>query len=69
MKVPAKADRRLPPAGAAPFPSLAALALDLRWSWNHAADEVWRHLDAVLWDLTHHPYDVLQTASLDGGSR
>ncbi len=43
--------------------ALAELALDLRWTWNHAADEVWRHLDPVLWDLTHHPCDVLQTVS------
>ena len=26
------------------FDSLAELALDMRWSWNHAADEVWRNL-------------------------
>ena len=24
------------------FDSLAELALDMRWSWNHATDEVWR---------------------------
>jgi starch phosphorylase len=40
------------------FDSLTELALDLRWSWNHATDEVWRQLDPVLWDLTHHPWDV-----------
>jgi len=34
------------------FDSLAELALDMRWSWNHAADEVWRQLDPALWDLT-----------------
>jgi hypothetical protein len=45
------------------FDSLAELALDMRWSWNHAADEIWRQLDPVLWELTHHPWDVLQTAS------
>ena len=28
------------------FNSLAELALDLRWSWNHATDEVWRQLDS-----------------------
>ena len=28
------------------FDSLAQLALDLRWSWNHATDEVWRQLDS-----------------------
>ena len=26
------------------FNSLAELALDLRWSWNHATDDVWRSL-------------------------
>ena len=45
--------------------SLAELALDLRWSWNHAADEVWRELDEDLWDITHNPWIVLQTVSRD----
>ena len=45
------------------FDSLAELALDLRWSWNHAADEVWRKLDPALWEQTRHPCVVLQTAS------
>jgi starch phosphorylase len=27
------------------FNSLAEFALDLRWSWTHAADEVWRLFD------------------------
>jgi starch phosphorylase len=45
------------------FDALAELALDMRWSWNHATDEVWRELDPVLWDQTHHPCDVLQTVS------
>jgi starch phosphorylase len=43
--------------------SLIELALDMRWAWNHATDEVWRQLDPALWDLTHHPCDVLQTVS------
>jgi starch phosphorylase len=47
------------------FDSLAELALDMRWSWNHAADEVWRELDPALWDLTHSPWGVLQTVSRD----
>lgn len=51
------------PADVEGFDSLAELALDMRWSWNHATDEVWRELDPVLWDLTHHPCDVLQTVS------
>jgi len=47
------------------FDSLAELALDLRWSWNHATDEVWRQLDPVLWERTHNPWVVLQTVSRD----
>ena len=47
------------------FNSLAELALDMRWSWNHATDEVWRQLDPALWDLTHNPWVVLQTVSRD----
>jgi starch phosphorylase len=45
------------------FDSLAELALDMRWSWNHATDQVWRQLDPVLWELTHNPWVVLQTVS------
>jgi starch phosphorylase len=47
------------------FDSLAELALDLRWSWNHCADEVWRALDPALWELTQNPWVVLQTVSRD----
>jgi starch phosphorylase len=45
------------------FDSLAALALDMRWSWNHGADKIWRLLDAGLWELTQNPWVVLQTVS------
>jgi starch phosphorylase len=47
------------------FDSLAELALDLCWSWNHATDKVWRTLDPVLWELTQNPWVVLQTVSRD----
>jgi glycogen phosphorylase len=47
------------------FDSLAELALDMRWSWNHATDGVWRTLDPVLWELTQNPWVVLQTVSRD----
>ena len=47
------------------FDSLAELALDLRWSWNHAADQVWRQLDPEQWELTHNPWGLLQTVSRD----
>jgi starch phosphorylase len=39
---------------------LTELALDLRWCWNHATDELWRRLDPELWQLTHNPWVVLQ---------
>lgn len=45
--------------------SLAELALNMRWSWNHAADELWQQLDPALWELTHNPWIVLQTVSAD----
>jgi starch phosphorylase len=47
------------------FDSLAKLALDMRWSWNHVTDEVWRQLDPKLWEITHNPWVVLQTVSRD----
>ncbi len=47
------------------FDALAELALDLRWSWNHAADDLWQQLDPSLWELTHNPWVVLQTVSRD----
>ncbi len=42
---------------------LRQLALDLRWSWNHAADELWNRLDPELWALTHNAWAILQTVS------
>lgn len=47
------------------FDSLAELALDMRWSWDHAADQIWRQLDPQLWEITHNPWVVLQTVSRD----
>jgi len=43
--------------------ALTELALDLRWSYNHAADHVWQQLDPELWALTRNPWFVLQTVS------
>ena len=53
------------PTGIEGIDSLAELALDLNWSWNHRTDEVWRLLDPTLWELTQNPWVVLQTASRD----
>jgi len=43
--------------------ALADLALDLRWSFNHSADQLWGQLDPELWELTHNPWVLLQTVS------
>jgi glycogen phosphorylase len=43
--------------------ALSELALDMRWSWDHSADEIWRQLDPELWDNTNNPWVVLQTIS------
>ncbi|HVZ72872.1 MAG TPA: alpha-glucan family phosphorylase [Polyangia bacterium] len=42
---------------------LATLALDLRWTWSHGADHLWRLLDARAWELTRNPWVILQEAS------
>ncbi|MGA2090182.1 MAG: alpha-glucan family phosphorylase [Endomicrobiales bacterium] len=47
------------------FDSFSELALNMRWSWNHATDNVWHKLDPVLWELTHNPWVVLQTVSCE----
>ncbi len=53
-----RAPRDLPPALA----SLVDLALDLRWTWSHGGDSLWRSLDAETWEATRNPWFVLQNA-------
>jgi starch phosphorylase len=53
------------PSGMEGMETLIGLALDLRWSWNHAADELWLQLDPELWEITHNPWIMLQTVSRD----
>jgi glycogen phosphorylase len=43
---------------------LSELALDLRWSWNHAADRVWQVIAPDLWERTHNPWFILQTVAV-----
>jgi starch phosphorylase len=38
---------------------LIELALDLRGTWEHSADELWGQLDPELWALTLNPWAVL----------
>ncbi len=42
---------------------LQELALDLRWSWSHVADGLWRAIDEDLWRQTQNPWLILQTVS------
>ena len=42
---------------------LVELALDLRSTWEHSADELWGQLEPELWALTHNPWLVLQTVA------
>jgi starch phosphorylase len=43
--------------------TLIELSLNMRWSWNHAADDLWQEIDADLWKITHNPWIILQTVS------
>ncbi len=43
--------------------SLNELALNLRSSWNHSADELWAQIDPELWAATSNPWAVVQSAS------
>jgi glycogen phosphorylase len=43
--------------------ALTDLALDLRWSFNHSADQLWTQLDPELWEQTHNAWVLLQTVS------
>jgi len=61
-------DNKVPEAkvGAAPgIDALNELALNLHWSWNHAADPLWEALDSYLWQTTQNPWVILQTVSED----
>lgn len=39
---------------------LTELAVDLRWTWSHEADVLWKHIDPKGWEQTENPYEVLQ---------
>ena len=43
--------------------ALVELALNLHWSWNHAADQIWKALDEELWAATQNPWVLLRTVS------
>jgi len=46
-----------------PLEGLATLALDLRWTWHHGTDELWRAVDAEQWQITGNPWQILESVS------
>ncbi|MEQ9547673.1 MAG: alpha-glucan family phosphorylase [Marinobacter sp.] len=40
---------------------LADLALDIRWTWHHGSDVLWRTIDQECWDATHNAWFVLNS--------
>lgn len=41
------------------------LATDLRWTWSHAGDVVWKTMDPQLWEQSENPFVVLQNLSYE----
>jgi starch phosphorylase len=40
--------------------ALTDLALDLRWTWSHAGDELWRTVDPQTWERIENPWVIVQ---------
>jgi starch phosphorylase len=59
------ASRPLPPV----LESLRALAADLRWTWTHSADHLWRRLDPERWADWQNPWLVLRDTPQDNIDR
>lgn len=59
MKHEAFAPRALPEG----LEALATLSLDLRWTWSHGADRLWRAVDPEAWEATRNPWLLLQGVS------
>ena len=55
----------LPRALPEPLHGLAELALDMRWTWNHGADDLWRTVDPELWAASGNPWLILETVADD----
>jgi starch phosphorylase len=43
---------------------LADLATDLRWTWSHAGDALWKVVDLQMWEQRGNPYIILQNLPL-----
>jgi starch phosphorylase len=48
--------RPLPPE----LEQLRDLAGDLRWTWSHTADSLWRTIDVRIWERSENPWSILQ---------
>ena len=42
---------------------LTNLALDLRWTWSHEGDQLWRTVNPEIWARTKNPWLMLQSLS------
>ncbi|MGR8935863.1 MAG: alpha-glucan family phosphorylase, partial [Gammaproteobacteria bacterium] len=42
---------------------LIELALDLRWTWSHAGDQVWEYIAPEIWQRTQNPWMLLRNVS------
>ncbi len=42
---------------------LTEFALDLRWTWSHAGDDLWQTIDPIIWKQTKNPWVLLQNVS------
>lgn len=44
---------------------IAELAMDLRWTWSHAGDAVWKAMDPDLWEQSENPLVILQNLTYE----
>ena len=42
---------------------IADLAMDLRWTWSHGGDAMWKIMDPQVWEQSENPFVVLQNLS------
>jgi len=61
--MPSNGAETLPAQLLASLKCLEELALELRISWDHSTDDIWRELDPELWELTRNPTLVLHATS------
>ena len=50
----------LPPELVELVDKLTELAVDLRWTWSHEGDLLWKYIDPEGWAQVNNPYEVLQ---------